>query len=189
MSLPLPLSRIPLYYIIFIFIYRVYICSAVALFCILAWALACKFSQLNDQLDDLKDNDVDLGVFSVRHSLVCRAVWQLEEYFQNIMLLAISCIFIGAIGCSSFVLYKAFLDANYNYAVQLIAEVTVAFFLLDAVCYVAECLKDKVSFQLIRKRLTNLIIKCIYNRHPNCANRSSCHGSCRMKITKLKSTI
>ena len=79
--------------ILFLCTYRIYICSAVALFCILACALARKFSQLKDQLDDLKDNYIDLGVFSVRHSLVCRAVWQLKEYFQNIMLMVISCVF------------------------------------------------------------------------------------------------
>ena len=143
--------------IIISYTWRIYICSAVAMFCILAWALACKFSQLNDQLDDLKDSDIDLSVFSVRHSLVCRAVWQLEEYFQNTMLLAIICIFVGAIQ-SSFCVYKEFRDADYNIVVQQICEVTLVFFLLDAVCYVAECLKEKVSLQLIRKLIINLII-------------------------------
>ena len=134
--------------IVFDWTWRIYICSAVAMFCILASALACKFSQLDDQLNDWKGEDVDLGVFGVRHLLVCQAVWQLEDYFQNVMLLSISCIFVGAINCSSYA-YSQFSIPNPNYASAILemVEVVVAFVLMDAICYVAECLKDKVSLE------------------------------------------
>ena len=75
----------------------IYLFSPAAMFCILAWALACKFSQLNNQLKDLKDKNGDLCVFSVRHSLVCQAVLKLQQYFQNVLLALICYIFLGTI--------------------------------------------------------------------------------------------
>ena len=129
------------------------------MFCILAWALACKFSQLNDQLNDLKDlKDIDLRIFGIRHSLVCQAVWQLEEYFQNIMLLCVSYIFVGAIDFSACA-FSAFNGSEYNEGIFETAQLAVAFVLLDAICNVAERLKDKVLFYfyLLCQYFTKLI--------------------------------
>lgn len=131
-------------FIILTWMFHIYICSAVAMFCILVGTLACKFSQLNDQLNDLKYNDVDLGIFSLRHSLICQVVWELQLYFQNIMLLSISCIFTGAInGCSNAYFYFS-RQIDYTYAILQMVEVAAAFVVLDAICYASERLKNKV---------------------------------------------
>ena len=125
--------------------FHIYLLSAVAMFCIMAWTLACKFSQLSDQLNDLNDKDVDLRVFSVRHSLICQAVWKLQQYFQNVMLLSISCIFGGAINGSSSAYFYFDRETDYKFAILQMVEVGGTLVVLDAICYTAERLKDKVS--------------------------------------------
>lgn len=132
-------------YITLDWIRYIYMCSTMAMFCTLAWALVRKFSQINDQLNDLKEPDVDLRACSVRHSLVCQAVWQLEQYFQNIMLISISCIFVGAVN-DSFFSYFYFGRGMYVKAAVFAWEVAYRFFWIDAVCYVAGRLKDEVKF-------------------------------------------
>ena len=136
----------PFHYYVFstmVAIMNIYIFCAVAMFCILAWALACKFSQLDEQLNELRSKDVDLGVFSVRHLLVCEAVGQFEKYFQNIMLVSISIIFTQAINLSSHA-YFFFEKGMYTVMAAYLLEGVVALVLLDAICNVAERLKDEV---------------------------------------------
>ena len=124
----------------------IYLFSPAAMFCILAWALACKFSQLDNQLKDLKDKNGDLCVFSVRHSLVCQAVLKLQQYFQNVLLALICYIFLGTISYSYFT-YCEFCTGNYKYATVLFSHVITKFLVLKAICYVAECLKEKVLYR------------------------------------------
>ena len=119
-----------------------YICLSSIMFCLLAWSVACRLSQLDDQLKNLKGSDV--RVVGVGHSLVCQAVWQLEEYFQITMLLTTGCIFVGIIN-NCFYSYTSFDEDNYIRAAVHLFQVAVKFVLLDAICYSAERLKDQVD--------------------------------------------
>ena len=73
---------------------------SVRMFCTLGLALAMHFEEIATQIDNvslhLPNLKERLNEWSVAHSLVCNAIRQLEEYFGNVLLLSVCCIFTGS---------------------------------------------------------------------------------------------
>ena len=84
-----------------------------------------------------------IKVWAEQHSLISQAIYQLEKYFQNIMMVHISCIFVGTISYCVFILLGI---AQFNFKTSIFCEaVLIRFVVLNAVCYAAERLKNQVS--------------------------------------------
>ena len=130
---------------------------SVRMFCTLGLALAMHFEEIATQIDNvslhLPNLKERLNEWSVAHSLVCNAIRQLEEYFGNVLLLSVCCIFTGSTNFAVF-----FYDKNKN--LGNIRFVVRYFLLLNAICYVAESLKDQVNlpFEIFVKNHQ----KCIF---------------------------
>ena len=125
---------------------------------ILAWTLAELLAQNFKEMERVLENagqDIG-GLFLhesvVRHSLVCQAVWKLEEFFSSIMLVNVVCIFISSINFF-FLILDGFAKGQFGFAASLIFAVLLRFLLLDAIGRMAERLKNKVH-------LTKTISKC-----------------------------
>ena len=81
---------------------NVYQSLSTVLFCILSWLLAMHYRQIAQEIGTVDQQDQhdqqDAGDWlcrwSVRHSLIIRAVGQLESYFTYILIMSVSCIFV-----------------------------------------------------------------------------------------------
>ena len=120
---------------------------SVAMFCTLGLVLAMYFEEIAMQIDNfslhLPNLKERLNEWSVAHSLVCNAIRQLEEYFGNVLLLSVCCIFTGSINFAVFS-YSVFWENVFSCLVHVFF-VLKYFTCLYVICYVAESLKDQVN--------------------------------------------
>ena len=137
---------------------QIYFPVSAVMFCIFAWTLAKHFEEMEKKIDNINiiDKKIDnisvqqedanavLISLSVYHSLVCQAVWQLENYFKHILLLSISCIFVSVVLYSFSVIEVG--SRNYTFSAVRLFEIVSLFVILDTICYVADLMKNKVIF-------------------------------------------
>lgn len=116
---------------------------------ILAWTLSELFVQICKEMERAFTDGGDVGRIvqesGVRHSLVCKAVWNLGGYFKNIILVNIVHIFVGSI-VACFAILSRIKQGNFATAVSYSFLLLLRFVLLDAIGHFAERLKDKVHF-------------------------------------------
>ena len=121
-----------------------------SMFCVLSMGVALHYKKIGKQIKSIatkKHNlDIILAHWSEQHSLMSKAVRRLENYFQNILLLSISCIFLLCINYSVF-LYESVKTCGLVVSgILFLVNVLLNFILLEAICYAAEFLKEKVNF-------------------------------------------
>ena len=122
----------------------------------LAWSLSELFAEIYQEMERAFAGRRDVGrtvqASGVRHSTVCQAVWKLEEFFQNIMLVSVAYIFVSSINFCYAILYRTIKGDFANAAIFLYA-VVIRYVLINAVSQVTERLKNKVHFMVAKKTL------------------------------------
>ena len=127
--------------------WNLYVLLPAFLLCILAWILSELFAEICKEMERAFADGRDAGrivqMSGVRHSLVCQAVWTLEAFFQNIMLVNVACSFTSCI--SFFVLILDELGrGRFATAVVFLLGGLTRFVILEAVGHFAVRLKHKV---------------------------------------------
>lgn len=124
-----------------------------ATFCIFGLFLTFQLETIGKRICDvsLLQPDVNglLQKLNMQYVLVYQALKELENYFQNVLLLVISCIFVGSINYSVY-LYNSIIEQNYKASLSPILSIMTRWFLLEAICYVAHRMKIAVVYIALR---------------------------------------
>ena len=130
------------------FIWHLYLLLPSFFLYTLAWSLSELFAQIGKEMERAFADGRDIGrsvrMAGVRHSLVCQAVWRLDVFFRNMMLINVSCIFVSSINFC-FLILKRFSERNFSRAAVFIFAVLIRFAVLVAIGRAAERLKNKVG--------------------------------------------
>ena len=123
---------------------NIYFTLSAVMFCVLVWALAMQFEEIEKQVDNVLLPRFDfkrlLKEWSIHHSLICRAVFKLETYFSVISLISIGCTF-ARMGSLFYVIRE---DDHPDYYALSIIRTVEASVLLYAVCSAADMLTNNV---------------------------------------------
>ena len=138
------------------FLCNIYLLLPALLLCILARTLSELLAEICQDMELAFADGQDVGpivhVVAVRHSLVCQAVWRLDAFFSNVMLVTVACIFISSINyCFLIPVRLSGVNRNVTLAMAFSFAVALRFVVLDAIGYVAGCLKNKVHYISISK--------------------------------------
>ena len=160
-----------------------YILVPVFFLYILAWSLSELFAEICKEMERAFANGGDVGrivqVSGVRHSLVCQAVWRLEAFFQNNMLVSVTCNFVHCISLCYLLLDKV-ASRNFEHAATFLFALLIRFVLLDRIGEVAERLKNKVT-KLSRVNVIQLIVNVI-DCHINVSKIIDPKGRCHSPV-------
>ena len=141
-----------------IFLWHFYLLLPSFFLYILAWGLSELFAQICKEMERAFADGQGVGLFvqesGVRHSLICQAVWKLDEYFRSITLVNVVCIFVNCINCFVLILDSLNKRKFVNVASYSVGTL-IRFLVLEAIAQIAERLKNKVHYM-------TYIISCKY---------------------------
>ena len=114
-----------------------------------AWTLSELLAEICSEMERSFADGRDVGrivqVSGVRHSLVCQAVWRLAQFFSNVILVDVACIFVSSINYCFFIMDENTTRRGYLLQAMLwLFNVLPRFAVLEAIGQVAERMKDKV---------------------------------------------
>lgn len=132
------------------FLWNLYLLLPSSFLYILAWSLSELFTEIRKEMECAFADGKDVGRFvqesAERHSLVCQAVWKLNVYFRNIMLVNVACIFASSINYFYFMVDK-FNERNFTLIVYYSSSFLMLYLVIYVIGYATECLKEKVNFR------------------------------------------
>ena len=131
------------------FIWLFYVMLPALFLCTLTWNLSELFAQICKEMERAFAEGQDVGHIAqesgVCHSLICQAVWRLEEFFGNVMLVDVACIFVSCINFCVLLLDDLGNGIFTTWATYLFGALS-RFIALEAIGSSAERLKNKVHF-------------------------------------------